>query len=93
MILCAAFGVTEAHGQDGQRPTYPLPVCTHVEQAQCTAVLTNTWDGRQVVHQLGPVPVCTSRGGLVLQDRVERKNRTIAQLRDKVARLRGRLDP
>lgn len=91
MIVCAGLLVTKAHGDDRQRPTYPLPVCATVEQAQCRAVLTNTLDGRQVTHQLEPVPACNTRPPTVLVERLERKNHTLRQLRDKVARLRDRL--
>lgn len=80
-----------AHGQDGQRPVYPWPVCTSVEDVYCAAVLTNTWDGRQVVHQLDPVPSCPPNRTAALQDRLERKDRTLAHVRAKVARLRDRL--
>lgn len=76
---------------DQQRPTYPLPTCQTITQAQCQAILTNRWDGRQVVHQLDPVPTCPSaRTVTVLAERVTRKNATIAHLRAKVARLRER---
>jgi hypothetical protein len=92
MIVCAALMVTQrAQAADQQRPVYPLPTCSHVDQAYCAAVLVNSWDGRQVVHQLTPVLTCSTRRVDQLQERLDRKNRKLHQLRDRVARLRDRL--
>lgn len=91
LTLALVMAAVDPAAGDGSRPTYPPLTCTHVEQAQCRAILTNSWDGRQVIHRLDPVAVCDTRRVSVLADRVDRKNRTIRTLRDKVARLRERL--
>lgn len=92
LVLASTLAIADPASADNQRPAPgPLPVCTHVEQAQCRALLTNSWDGRQVIHQLDPVPTCNTRTVVVLQERLDRKNRTLAHVRDKVARLRERL--
>lgn len=91
MMLAAVLAAVDAKAADG-RPAGPLPTCTTVDSpARCQAVLTNTWDGRQVVHQLDPVTPCPVDRSAVLQDRVDRKNHTLKVVRAKVARLRERL--
>jgi hypothetical protein len=89
MIFCVSLLATKAHAED--KPVDPPLTCVTVDQAQCRALLTNSWDGRQVVHQLDPVPSCPRDRTAVLQARLDRKNHTLADVRAKVARLRARL--
>lgn len=86
LVMAALTAPARADDANG-RPTDPPLVCATVDQAQCRAVLTNTWDGRQVVHQLDPVPSCDTT---VLRERLDRKNAKLRQLRERIARLRGR---
>jgi hypothetical protein len=89
VAMTALMWVNPSHARgDRGRPTMP-DTCQHIEQAQCRALLVNSWDGRQVVHQLAAVPDCfPPRMADRMAARLEHKNHKLRELRRELRELR-----